>query len=132
MQTRPLQFSLVCGSCSSGRDFASSFLQIPRHRGHPCLRLVVPTAKPTADFHRQAIAHAGHTYKKEHPRCSFLPKIFWHQDGSEESSPSPISKRTNRRITIFSPILPISSVNKSFTVLSWSLINSCSKRHFSP
>jgi hypothetical protein len=25
---------------------------------------MVPTAKPIADFHRQAIAHAGHTIKK--------------------------------------------------------------------
>jgi len=45
----------------SDRDFASGFLQIPRRRGHPCLRLVVPTTKPTADFHRQVIAHAGRT-----------------------------------------------------------------------
>jgi hypothetical protein len=64
MQTRPPQVSLLSGSCSSDRDFASGFLQIPRRRGHPCLRLVVPTTKPTADFHRQVIAHAGRTYKK--------------------------------------------------------------------
>jgi len=31
--------SLLWGSCSSGRGFASSFLQIPPRGGHPCLRL---------------------------------------------------------------------------------------------
>ncbi len=64
MQTRPLLFSLVCGSCSSGRDFALGFLKIPPHVGHHCLQLVVPTAKPTADFHRQVNTHAGRTNKK--------------------------------------------------------------------
>ncbi|WP_207383679.1 hypothetical protein, partial [Paenibacillus solani] len=29
------------------------------------LWLTVPTAKPVADFHRQVIAHAGRTYKKD-------------------------------------------------------------------
>ncbi len=62
-------FSLICGSCSSGRDFASGFLQIPPRDGHPCLWLVVPTAKPTADFHRQAIAHAGRTTNKKGHGC---------------------------------------------------------------
>ena len=33
--------SLVCGSCSSAQDFASGFLQIPPHGGHPCLQLAV-------------------------------------------------------------------------------------------
>ena len=27
---------LLCASCSSGRDFAHRFLQIPPHGGHPC------------------------------------------------------------------------------------------------
>ena len=39
----------------------SSFLQIPPHDGHPCLRLTVPTAKSVVDFHHQVIAHAGRT-----------------------------------------------------------------------
>ena len=30
---------LICGFCSSARDFASGFLQIPPHDGHPCLWL---------------------------------------------------------------------------------------------
>ena len=63
---------LICGSCSSGRDFArrvyflpptSGSLQIPPHDGHPCLRLTLPTAKRVADFHRQVVAHAGRTAK---------------------------------------------------------------------
>ena len=33
------------------------FLQIPPHDGHPCLRLILPTAKRIADFHRQVTAH---------------------------------------------------------------------------
>ena len=44
---------LVCDFCSSGQCFASGFLQIPPHDGHPCLRLTVPLVGPVADFHRQ-------------------------------------------------------------------------------
>ncbi|MBY6278148.1 MAG: hypothetical protein CWE10_18620, partial [Symbiobacterium thermophilum] len=35
----PERHSLLWGSCSSGRGFASGFLQIPPHDGHPCLWL---------------------------------------------------------------------------------------------
>jgi len=64
---------LICGSSSSGRDFArrvyilpptSGFLQIPPRDGHPCLRLTLPTAKRVADFHRLVVAHAGRTKKQ--------------------------------------------------------------------
>lgn len=72
MQTRPFQVSLICSSCPSDRDFASGFLQIPLHNGHPCHWLVVPTTKPTADFHRQVIAHAGHTLKNKCLQCRHL------------------------------------------------------------
>ena len=34
--SRPPRRRLVCDSCSSGREFACRFLQIPRRRGHPC------------------------------------------------------------------------------------------------
>ncbi|WP_460292199.1 hypothetical protein, partial [Bacillus cereus] len=44
-------------------EFASDFLQIPRHHGHPCLSLTVPTAKPVVDFHHRVVVHAGHTNK---------------------------------------------------------------------
>jgi hypothetical protein len=54
---------LICDFYTSNRGFASSFLQIPPHSGHPCLWLTVPTAKPVADSHRQAIRHVGHTNK---------------------------------------------------------------------
>jgi len=33
----------------------------PPHGGHPCHWLMVPAAESIADFHRQDIAHAGHT-----------------------------------------------------------------------
>jgi len=36
---------LICSFCSSGRDFAASFLQIPPRGGHPCLKLTFPTVK---------------------------------------------------------------------------------------
>uniref|UniRef100_UPI003BAD033A hypothetical protein n=1 Tax=Staphylococcus simulans TaxID=1286 RepID=UPI003BAD033A len=45
--------------------FASDFLQIPPHDGHPCLSLTVPTAKPVMDFHHQVVNHAERTLKKE-------------------------------------------------------------------
>jgi len=44
--------------------FASDFLQIPPHGGHPCHSLTVPTAKPVVDFHHQVITHAGRTPRK--------------------------------------------------------------------
>src|SRR5690606_36008687 len=34
--TFPTDFGLICTSCSSGRDFAAGFLQIPPRGGHPC------------------------------------------------------------------------------------------------
>ena len=48
----------------------SGFLQIPPHDGHPCLWLTVPTAKSVADFHRQVVAHAGRTKKKNRTASS--------------------------------------------------------------
>ena len=39
-------YSLISGSCSSDRDFAFSFLQIPSCDGHPCYWLMVATTKP--------------------------------------------------------------------------------------
>ncbi len=56
---------LKCGSCTSGREFASSFLQIPPCDGHPCSWLTVgmsPT--PVQDLHPIEIARAGRTSKK--------------------------------------------------------------------
>ncbi len=55
--------ALVWSFCSSVRAFASDFLQIPPHGGHPCHSLTVPTAKPVVDFHHQVVAHAGRTKK---------------------------------------------------------------------
>jgi len=73
LQTCPTLVSLVCSSYPSDRDFASDFLQIPPHDGHPCPWLVVPTTKPTTDFHRQVVTHAGHTIKKAvHTATTFL------------------------------------------------------------
>ena len=54
---------LLCDFCSSSREFALDFLQIPPHDGHPCHLLTVPTAKPVVGFHHQVIAHAEHTIK---------------------------------------------------------------------
>jgi hypothetical protein len=64
--------ALLCGFCPSDRGFASGFLQIPPHDGHPCLQLTVPTAKPVEDFHLQVIAHAGHTIKSRPTRAHEL------------------------------------------------------------
>ena len=55
---------LVCDFCSSGREFASSFFQIPPRDGHPCSSLTVPTAKSVVDFHHQVVVHAAHTKKR--------------------------------------------------------------------
>jgi hypothetical protein len=55
------RYCFICGFCSSVRDFASSFLQIPPHDGHPCSRLMLPATGRIADFHRMVTAYAGHT-----------------------------------------------------------------------
>ena len=60
-------YRLVCDFCSSGREFASSFFQIPSHGGHPCSSLTVPTAKSVVDFHHQVVVHAAHTRKGLRP-----------------------------------------------------------------
>ena len=44
-QAYPPSHSLICGFCSSAQDFALDFLQIPPRDGHPCLKLMVATAK---------------------------------------------------------------------------------------
>ncbi|WP_237039726.1 hypothetical protein [Phocaeicola faecalis] len=36
---------LISGFCSSDREFASGFLRIPPHGGHPCSWLTIPTIK---------------------------------------------------------------------------------------
>ncbi|WP_459796632.1 hypothetical protein, partial [Alkalibacterium sp. m-11] len=56
--------------------FASDFLQIPPHGGHPCLSLTVPTAKSVVDFHHQVVAHAGRTCKKAARQDSFSQPII--------------------------------------------------------
>ena len=58
----PAHSGLVCGFCSSGRDFAAGFLQIPPRDGHPCLWLTLLAVKRVTDFHRRVSAHAGHTH----------------------------------------------------------------------
>ena len=58
---------LVCDFCSSGREFASSFFQIPPRGGHPCSSLTVPTAKSVVDFHHQVVVHAAHTSSRRLP-----------------------------------------------------------------
>src|SRR5690606_42127458 len=45
LQSHPDNFGLICLSCSSGRVFAASFLQIPPRDGHPCPWLTLSTAK---------------------------------------------------------------------------------------
>jgi hypothetical protein len=59
----PTHHGLICDFCSSGRDFAADFLQIPIHNGHPCLWLILLAAKRIADSHRRVCAHAGRTNK---------------------------------------------------------------------
>ncbi|MBU3873957.1 hypothetical protein, partial [Staphylococcus coagulans] len=59
------------------RVFASDFLQIPLHNGHPCLSLTVPTPKPVTDFHRQVVTHAGRNIKKrDSNQIDFLIPLF--------------------------------------------------------
>src|SRR5690606_34164109 len=78
VQSHPDNFGLICTSCSSGRDFAAGFLQIPPRGGHPCPWLTLPTAKRVRDFHPVVIAHAGRTTKKNPALLQdfLFPKLF--------------------------------------------------------
>ena len=49
------------GSCSSGRDFASCFLQRMCHHTTPCSLLTVPTSGSVRDFNPRDSTHAGRT-----------------------------------------------------------------------
>ncbi|MED1454885.1 hypothetical protein, partial [Bacillus smithii] len=44
--------------------FASSFLQIPRHHGHPCSWLTSTSVFGVRDLHPIVHVHAGRTYEK--------------------------------------------------------------------
>ena len=59
--------SLVWSSYSSDRKFAARFLQIPRHRGHPCVKLTTTSAFVARDFHPRDYTHAGRTIKNARP-----------------------------------------------------------------
>ncbi|MED4926359.1 hypothetical protein, partial [Bacillus smithii] len=64
---------------SSDRKFAARFLQIPRHHGHPCVKLTATSAFAAWDFHPIDYTHAGRTQesrsRKKHERLS-LPGYF--------------------------------------------------------
>lgn len=69
----PTHLSLICGFCSSGRDFAAGFLQIPPHDGHPCLWLTLLAAKRVANLLRRVRAHVGRTNKRATPIARWWP-----------------------------------------------------------
>lgn len=75
----PTHHGLICDFCSSGRDFAADFLQIPPHDGHPCLWLILLAAKRIADFHRPVCAHAGRTKIKKAPFRNETELFFIYQ-----------------------------------------------------
>ena len=69
---------LTSGFCSSGRKFASGFLQIPHWTdcyvqpvffGHPCLWLSKGSTSFVRDFHPVVVAHAERTPS---PSCALL------------------------------------------------------------
>ncbi|WP_374718190.1 hypothetical protein, partial [Neobacillus sp.] len=48
----------------SDQKFAARFLQIPRHHGHPCVKLTATSAFAARDFHPIDYTHAGRTQMK--------------------------------------------------------------------
>ncbi|MEJ9280481.1 hypothetical protein, partial [Ureibacillus thermosphaericus] len=48
------------------RCFASSFLQIPRHHGHPFVELTSTSVFGVRDLHPIVHVHAGRTNQKQH------------------------------------------------------------------
>src|SRR5690625_5806843 len=65
-QTHPVVPSLIWSLCSSDRRFAVRFLQISRHREHPCVKLTVTSVFTARDLHPIDYAHAGRTKDQKH------------------------------------------------------------------
>lgn len=72
----PSHYGLVYGFCSSGRDFAAGFLQIPPRGGHPCLWLILLAAKRIADSNRRVCARAGRTKNRSTTRMRHAPELL--------------------------------------------------------
>ena len=137
-QSRPPMYGLICGFCSSARNFAhwrtfqapqSGFLQIPPHDGHPCLRLTVPATESVVDFHHQVVAHAGRT--KKTPRADGPGRTIcpcYH--------PSSREKRALSRAVTGAPVLPTPCsarlLRGDFGVLSRELAPSVPSLRFEP
>lgn len=66
----PKYNSLKSGSCTSGRDFAAGFLQIPPRGGHPCLRLTVGTANPRSGLSPYSYRPCRAHREKKSKACS--------------------------------------------------------------
>lgn len=85
-----MRFLFVSPRVCLCRRFAaatSSFLQIPPHGGHPCLRLTVPTAKSVVVFLHQVIAHAGRTQNGRSSPSRENCARFWTQGRSIVDNP---------------------------------------------
>src|SRR5690625_3061552 len=74
-QTHPVVPSLIWSLCSSDRRFAARFLQISRHREHPCVKLTVTSVFTARDLHPIDYAHAGRTKSTDSCGNSTSPKI---------------------------------------------------------
>src|SRR5690625_7238886 len=67
-QTQPVVPSLIWSLCSSDRRFAARFLQISRHREHPCVKLTITSVFTARDLRPIDYAHAGRTKKRRKSR----------------------------------------------------------------
>ena len=62
---------------------------------------MIPTTKPTTDFHRQVVAHSRHTKKSNLPKCKLLS--WWldqesnqgHEDFQSSALPTELSRRSS-------------------------------------
>jgi len=62
MQSYPTYHALYVVSVRQTGDLPTTFLQIPRRRGHPwCLAMCLALSTRTWDFHPLDCAHAGRT-----------------------------------------------------------------------
>src|SRR5690625_2412585 len=78
-QTHPVVPSLIWSLCSSDRRFAARFLQISRHREHPCVKLTVTSVFTARDLHPIDYAHAGRTKRSLVSNYSLktFPSVIW-------------------------------------------------------
>jgi len=75
MQTHPNCMALYIVRIPQARVLPRATFRISPRDGHSCLKLIVATANPIADFHCQAITHARRIGFPQLYRCGVFARL---------------------------------------------------------